>query len=187
MKTCGLSVSRTLSSLKTSLPKLTTLPSSAKIRTHPRRISAEGLFQGLGAGSKTNIRDTHCLHAARGESDLAARTIADIMQPMQNCNGSPCNGCKTRSTIFCRPGKKPQEPGAALPTRPGLAEPAGCDARRRFLQRETRFTEVGVLDAQGKERLKVSRVLAITDQELGDASASRLFQQEAPPGYWAPS
>src|SRR5216683_1082431 len=46
----------------------------------------------------------------------------------------------------------------------------------RFFQREPAFVEVGILDAQGKERLKVSRVLAITDQELGDGSASELFQ-----------
>lgn len=55
----------------------------------------------------------------------------------------------------------------------------------RFLQRETRFTEIGVLDAHGKERLKVSRVLAITDEELGDASTSTLFQQGSQrSGYW---
>lgn len=46
----------------------------------------------------------------------------------------------------------------------------------RFFQREPAFVEVGILDAQGKERLKVSRVLAITDHELGDVSASELFQ-----------
>jgi signal transduction histidine kinase/DNA-binding response OmpR family regulator len=46
----------------------------------------------------------------------------------------------------------------------------------RFFQREPAFVEIGILDAQGKERLKVSRVLAITDQELGDGSASELFQ-----------
>src|SRR5437879_5799455 len=45
----------------------------------------------------------------------------------------------------------------------------------RFFQREPAFVEIGILDAQGKERLKVSRVLAITDQELGDGSAA-LFQ-----------
>src|SRR5262249_49002264 len=47
----------------------------------------------------------------------------------------------------------------------------------RFFQREPAFVEVGILDAQGQERLKVSRVVAITDQELGDGSASALFQQ----------
>src|SRR5262252_6149244 len=47
----------------------------------------------------------------------------------------------------------------------------------RFFQREPAFVEVGILDAQGQERLKVSRVVAITDHELGDGSASALFQQ----------
>jgi signal transduction histidine kinase len=46
----------------------------------------------------------------------------------------------------------------------------------RFFQREPAFVELGILDAQGKERLRVSRVLAITDHELGDFSASELFQ-----------
>jgi signal transduction histidine kinase/CheY-like chemotaxis protein len=46
----------------------------------------------------------------------------------------------------------------------------------RFFQREPAFVEIGILDAQGKERLKVSRVLAITDHELADGSASELFQ-----------
>jgi hypothetical protein len=46
----------------------------------------------------------------------------------------------------------------------------------RFFQREPAFVEMGILEAQGKERLKVSRVLAITDHELGDVSASELFQ-----------
>src|SRR5215475_7570907 len=47
----------------------------------------------------------------------------------------------------------------------------------RFFQREPAFVEVGVLDAQGQERLKVSRVVAITDQEHGDGSALALFQE----------
>ena len=47
----------------------------------------------------------------------------------------------------------------------------------RFFQREPAFVEIGILDAQGKERLKVSRVLAVTDQELGDGSAFALFQE----------
>ena len=57
----------------------------------------------------------------------------------------------------------------------------------RFFQREPAFVEVGILDAQGKERLKVSRVLAITDQELGDGSASALFQEGMQRQiYWGP-
>jgi signal transduction histidine kinase/CheY-like chemotaxis protein/HPt (histidine-containing phosphotransfer) domain-containing protein len=57
----------------------------------------------------------------------------------------------------------------------------------RFFQREPAFIEIGILDAQGKERLKVSRVLAITDQELGDGSASALFQAGMRRQlYWGP-
>jgi signal transduction histidine kinase len=57
----------------------------------------------------------------------------------------------------------------------------------RFFQREPAFVEVGILDAQGQERLKVSRVVAITDQELGDGSASELFQQgKQRKLYWGP-
>src|SRR5919109_887711 len=40
----------------------------------------------------------------------------------------------------------------------------------RFFQREPAFVEIGILDAQGRERLKASRFLAITGQELGDGS-----------------
>src|SRR5438128_3145760 len=57
----------------------------------------------------------------------------------------------------------------------------------RFFQREPAFVEVGILDPQGKERLKVSRVLAIADQELGDGSASALFQAGMQRKlYWGP-
>jgi signal transduction histidine kinase/DNA-binding response OmpR family regulator/HPt (histidine-containing phosphotransfer) domain-containing protein len=57
----------------------------------------------------------------------------------------------------------------------------------RFFQRESAFVEVGILDAQGAERLKVSRFLAITDQELGDGSASALFQAGMQRQlYWGP-
>src|SRR5262245_44992581 len=57
----------------------------------------------------------------------------------------------------------------------------------RFFQREPAFVEIGILDAQGKERLKVSRVLAITDHELADGSASELFQAGMQRQiYWGP-
>jgi signal transduction histidine kinase/DNA-binding response OmpR family regulator len=57
----------------------------------------------------------------------------------------------------------------------------------RFFQRESAFVEVGILDAEGKERLKVSRFLAITDQELGHGSTSALFQAGMQRQlYWGP-
>jgi two-component system sensor histidine kinase/response regulator len=57
----------------------------------------------------------------------------------------------------------------------------------RFLQYEPTFVEVGILDAQGKERLKVSRLLTITDHDLGDGSVSALFQEGIQRKvYWGP-
>ena len=47
--------------------------------------------------------------------------------------------------------------------------------------------EIGILDAQGREQLRVSRVLAITDRDLGDRSASELFQEgKRREVYWGP-
>jgi hypothetical protein len=58
---------------------------------------------------------------------------------------------------------------------------------QRFFQRESAFVEVGILDTEGKERLKVSRFRAITDQELGYGSASALFQAGMQRQiYWGP-
>jgi signal transduction histidine kinase/DNA-binding response OmpR family regulator len=47
----------------------------------------------------------------------------------------------------------------------------------RFFQRDPAFVETGILDAQGREQLKVSRVLAVTDRDLGDRSAAEFFQE----------
>ncbi len=47
----------------------------------------------------------------------------------------------------------------------------------RFFQRDPAFVETGILDAQGREQLKVSRVLAITDRDLGDRSAAEFFRE----------
>jgi hypothetical protein len=47
----------------------------------------------------------------------------------------------------------------------------------RFFQRDPAFVEIGILDAQGREQLRVSRVLAITDGDLVDRSTSELFQE----------
>jgi hypothetical protein len=45
--------------------------------------------------------------------------------------------------------------------------------------------EIGILDAQGQERLRVSRMLTITDQDLNDRSTSELFQEGMQrPVYW---
>ncbi|MGE3541929.1 MAG: response regulator [Candidatus Tectimicrobiota bacterium] len=47
---------------------------------------------------------------------------------------------------------------------------------QRFLQHESAFVEFGILDAQGQERLKIARLKAVTPRDLGDASASPMFQ-----------
>jgi hypothetical protein len=47
----------------------------------------------------------------------------------------------------------------------------------RFFQRDPAFVEIGILDAQGREQLRASRQLAIADQDLGNRSASELFQE----------
>ncbi len=56
-----------------------------------------------------------------------------------------------------------------------------------LLQRDPAFEEIGILDENGKEIIRISRRLAITDQDLVDRSASSFFRegmrQEV---YWAP-
>ena len=58
---------------------------------------------------------------------------------------------------------------------------------QRFLQNNSAFEEVGILDEQGQELLRLSRKVVITDQELADRSTSSLFregmQQEI---HWEP-
>jgi PAS domain S-box-containing protein len=57
----------------------------------------------------------------------------------------------------------------------------------RFFQREPAFVEIGILDAQGQERLRISRVLTLTDRDLEDRSSSALFQEVLQqPFYWGP-
>jgi signal transduction histidine kinase/CheY-like chemotaxis protein len=57
----------------------------------------------------------------------------------------------------------------------------------RFFQREPAFVEVGILDAQGQEHLRVSRTFAITNGDLRDRSATALFQEGRHHEiYWGP-
>ncbi len=48
---------------------------------------------------------------------------------------------------------------------------------QRFLQNESEFEEIGILDGKGKELLRLSRRMVITDQDLVDRSASSLFRE----------
>ncbi|HEY7495859.1 MAG TPA: ATP-binding protein, partial [Candidatus Tectomicrobia bacterium] len=58
---------------------------------------------------------------------------------------------------------------------------------QRFFQRELAFVEIGILDAQGQEYLRVSRVLSVTDRDLKDHSASAFFQEGRRGAvYWGP-
>ena len=57
----------------------------------------------------------------------------------------------------------------------------------RFLQREQAFEEIGILDQQGQERVRLSRKLAITDRDLADRSDAKLFQEGRQQAvYWGP-
>jgi hypothetical protein len=47
----------------------------------------------------------------------------------------------------------------------------------RFFQRERDFIEIGILDSEGQERLRISRFLTVTNGDLGDRSASELFRE----------
>ena len=58
---------------------------------------------------------------------------------------------------------------------------------QRFLQREPDYVEIGILDAQGRERVRVSRTLTITDRDLEDRSDAELFQEgRRGKVYWGP-
>jgi signal transduction histidine kinase/ActR/RegA family two-component response regulator len=58
---------------------------------------------------------------------------------------------------------------------------------QQFLQREADFVEIGILDAQGQEQVRISRTLTITNRDLEDRSASPLFQEgRRGEVYWAP-
>lgn len=47
--------------------------------------------------------------------------------------------------------------------------------------------EIGILDAQGQEQVRISRTLTITNRDLEDRSASPLFQEgRRGEVYWAP-
>lgn len=58
---------------------------------------------------------------------------------------------------------------------------------QRLLQREADVEEVGILNTEGKELVRLSRTIAITDGDLVDSSATPLFRegmnQEV---YWGP-
>ncbi|TMA07788.1 MAG: GAF domain-containing protein, partial [Deltaproteobacteria bacterium] len=47
----------------------------------------------------------------------------------------------------------------------------------RFLQRDPAFEEIGIVDREGRERLRLSRKLVITDRELRDLSATPFYQE----------
>src|SRR5205823_6816996 len=105
-------------------------------------------------------------------------TIYDIREAQSELQRVAVRGVRDQIHLFLQDKEEALKSQAKL-FRPLLLiqDKEGLRTRtHRFFQREPAFVELGILDAQGQERLKVSRFLAITDQELGDGSASALFQ-----------
>jgi signal transduction histidine kinase/DNA-binding response OmpR family regulator len=58
---------------------------------------------------------------------------------------------------------------------------------QQFLQREAAFVEVGILDTQGQEQLRLSRVQAVPDEDLQNRADSVIFQQGMQrTSFWGP-
>ena len=105
-------------------------------------------------------------------------TIADIREAQSELQRVAVRGVADQIRLFLE-AKEDALKGQAKLFRPPFLTQDQKALRllaQRFLQYEPTFVEVGILDAQGKERLKISRLQAITDHDLGDSSRSDLFQ-----------
>jgi len=106
-------------------------------------------------------------------------TIHDVRETHEELQRVAVRGIRDQIELFL--GEKEQ----ALRSQAMLSRPAFLAGDQvtlrplthRFFQRDPAFVEIGILDAQGREQLRVSRVLAITDRDLGDSSSSELFQE----------
>ena len=106
-------------------------------------------------------------------------TIHDIRETHEELQRVAVRGIRDQIELFL------EEKEQALRSQAMLSRPAFLagdqvtlrQLAHRFFQRDPAFVEIGILDAQGREQLRVSRVLAITDRDLGDRSASELFQE----------
>jgi signal transduction histidine kinase/HAMP domain-containing protein len=116
-------------------------------------------------------------------------TLRDVRQAQSALQGAVVRGVRDHLQLFLDEREEELEGQAKLFRFAFLNGDGGIlrQFAHRFLQRETAFLEIGTLDAQGQEQLKISRLLTVTDQDLGDRSASELFQkgmhQEV---YWGP-
>src|SRR5262245_12144427 len=116
-------------------------------------------------------------------------TIADIREAQSELQRVAVRGVGDQIRLFLE-AKEDALKGQAKLFRPAFLTQDQKALRllaQRFLQYEPTFVEVGILDAQGKERLKISRLQAITDHDLGDGSMSDLFQGGTHRKfYWGP-
>ena len=106
-------------------------------------------------------------------------TIHDIRETHEELQRVAVRGIRDQIELFL--GEKEQAlRSQAMLSRPAFLAGDQATLRQlahRFFQRDLAFVEIGILDAQGREQLRVSRVLAITDRDLGDRSTSELFQE----------
>jgi signal transduction histidine kinase/DNA-binding response OmpR family regulator len=116
-------------------------------------------------------------------------TIHDIRVTHEELQRVAVRGVRDQIELFLAEKERALRSQATL-FRPPFLEADHAALRQlshHFFQREPAFVEVGILDAQGREQLRVSRTLAITDRDLGERSASELFQEGGRHEvYWGP-
>src|SRR6266511_105321 len=117
-------------------------------------------------GAVRDIRETH--------AELQRVAVRGVRDQIQLFLGEKEQALKSQTMLF----------------RPPFLEGDQAALRQlchRFFQREPAFVEIGILDTQGQEHLRISRILAVTNPELGDRSASALFQEgKRREVYWGP-
>jgi hypothetical protein len=116
-------------------------------------------------------------------------TIHDIRTTYAELQGVAVLGVRDHIELFLAEKEQALKSQAMLFRLPfrGGDQAALRQLAHRFFQRELAFVEVGILDAQGQEQLRVSRVLSITDADRRDLSASVLFAEgRRHEVYWGP-
>jgi signal transduction histidine kinase/CheY-like chemotaxis protein len=117
-------------------------------------------------GAVRDIRETH--------AELQRVAVRGVRDQIQLFLGEKEQALKSQTMLF----------------RPPFLEGDQAALRQlchRFFQREPAFVEIGILDTQGQEHLRISRILAVTNPELGDRSGSALFQEgKRREVYWGP-
>jgi signal transduction histidine kinase/HAMP domain-containing protein len=116
-------------------------------------------------------------------------TLHDVRQAQTAFQGAVVRGVQDQLRLFLQERKEDLQVQARIFRYAFLNGDGGIlrEVAQRFLRQEPTFFEVGIIDILGRERLRVSRILTITDQDLVDRSADALFQhgmqQEV---YWGP-